>query len=144
MTLAVEGCIEYRLRPGHSPATNAPHTLRRTDRRTGAVTTMADEEVLRAAELDLAGVDELADAIDTAVADVASSNTEPVIRVLKGNPTDFELAALLSVFAAASASAAAAPADNGPADMWGVPTLLHRGSSPFSPYAFPALSHRRD
>ncbi|GAB3207724.1 hypothetical protein GCM10027262_22210 [Nocardia tengchongensis] len=107
------------------------------------MTTMADEEVLRAAELDLA-VEDLADAIDTAVAEIEPANAGPVIKVLKGNPTDLELAALLSVFAAASASAAAAPADRGPADMWGRPTLLHRGSSPFSPYAFPALSHLRD
>nr|WP_246598792.1 acyl-CoA carboxylase subunit epsilon [Nocardia tengchongensis] len=79
---------------------------------------MADEEVLRAAELDLA-VEDLADAIDTAVAEIEPANAGPVIKVLKGNPTDLELAALLSVFAAASASAAAAPADRGPADMWG-------------------------
>ncbi|MEU1210692.1 acyl-CoA carboxylase subunit epsilon [Nocardia sp. NPDC005746] len=103
---------------------------------------MADEEVLRAAELDLA-VEDLADAIDTAVAEIEPASTGPVIQVLKGNPTDLELAALVSVFAAASATAAA-PADRGPADMWGRPTLLHRGSSPFSPYAFPALSHLRD
>ncbi|MVU78733.1 acyl-CoA carboxylase subunit epsilon [Nocardia sp. ET3-3] len=104
---------------------------------------MADEEVLRAAELDLA-VDELAESVDTAVAEIESSNAGPVVRVLKGNPTDLELAALVAVFAAASASASAAPADGGPADHWGRPTLLHRGSSPFSPYAFPALSHLRD
>ncbi|MFE5289188.1 acyl-CoA carboxylase subunit epsilon [Nocardia sp. NPDC056611] len=103
---------------------------------------MADEEVLRAAELDLA-VEDLADAIDTAVAEIEPASTGPVIQVLKGNPTDLELAALVSVFAAASATAPA-PADRGPADMWGRPTLLHRGSSPFSPYAFPALSHLRD
>lgn len=106
------------------------------------MTTMADEEVLRAAELDLA-VEDLADAIDTAVAEIEPASAGPVIQVLKGNPTDLELAALVSVFAAASASVAA-PADRGPADMWGRPTLLHRGSSPFSPYAFPALSHLRD
>ncbi|MGW4242502.1 acyl-CoA carboxylase subunit epsilon [Nocardia sp. NPDC004722] len=105
---------------------------------------MADEEVLRAAELDLAGVDELADAVEKAVAEVEPSSAEPVVRVLKGNPTDLELAALIAVFAAASANGAAAAADNGPADNWGRPTLSHRGSSPFSPYAFPALSHLRD
>ncbi|WP_067698499.1 acyl-CoA carboxylase subunit epsilon [Nocardia jejuensis] len=107
---------------------------------------MADEEVLRAAELDLAVRDDLANAaeLDAAVTEVETS-TEPVIRVLKGNPTDLELAALVSVFAAASASASVAPNGNhGPADMWGRPTLLHRGSAPFSPYAFPALSHNRD
>ncbi|WP_245721980.1 acyl-CoA carboxylase subunit epsilon [Nocardia crassostreae] len=107
---------------------------------------MADEEVLRAAELDLA-VDELAEAVDTAVVagtEPSPGSAGPLIQVLKGNPTDEELAALVAVFTAAAASAAAAPSKNGPADMWGRPTLSHRGSSPFSPYAFPALSHLRD
>ncbi|WP_369690132.1 acyl-CoA carboxylase subunit epsilon [Nocardia inohanensis] len=105
---------------------------------------MADEEVLRAAELDLA-VDEL-DAVEAAVVveSTEPSSNGPVIEVLKGNPSDVELAALVAVFAAASASAGNGTADNGPADMWGRPTLLHRGSAPFSPYAFPALSHLRD
>lgn len=107
------------------------------------MTTMADEEVLRAAELDLA-VDELADAVDTAVPAVELSSTEPVIRILKGNPTELEVAALISVFAAVSASSTGTPVDNGPADHWGRPTFSHRGSAPFSPYAFPALSHLRD
>lgn len=107
------------------------------------MTTMADEEVLRAAELDLA-VDELADAAEPAVTEIEPAHAGPVIKVLKGNPTDLELAALVSVFAAASASAAAVPADKGPIDNWGRPTLMHRGASPFSPYAFPALSHLRD
>lgn len=107
------------------------------------MTTMADEEVLRAAELDLA-VDGLTETVDTAVAaETELSSTGPVIQVLKGNPTDLELAALVAVFAAA-AGASGEPVENGPADMWGRPTLLHRGSSPFSPYAFPALSHLRD
>ncbi|MRH88852.1 acyl-CoA carboxylase subunit epsilon [Nocardia sp. SYP-A9097] len=102
---------------------------------------MADEEVLSAAELDLA-VDELTETVETAAAETEPSNTGPLIQVLKGNPSDLELAALVAVFAAA-ASASGAAADNGPADMWGRPTLLHRGTSPFSPYAFPALSHLR-
>ncbi|MEV6771501.1 acyl-CoA carboxylase subunit epsilon [Nocardia sp. NPDC051030] len=105
---------------------------------------MADEEVLRAAELDLAVDDELVGAVDTAVTEVELTSGGPVIQVLKGNPTDLELAALVSVFAAASASAAGNSGPHGPADMWGRPTMLHRGSSPFSPYAFPALSHLRD
>ncbi|MGV9413320.1 acyl-CoA carboxylase epsilon subunit [Nocardia sp. NPDC003693] len=104
---------------------------------------MADEEVLRAAELDLA-VDGLAEeAVETAVADAEQSSTGPIVQVLKGNPTDIELAALVAVVAAA-AGAPAGSAASGPLDMWGRPTLLHRGSSPFSPYAFPTLSHLRD
>ncbi|MBL1074971.1 acyl-CoA carboxylase subunit epsilon [Nocardia sp. 2] len=105
---------------------------------------MADEEVLRAAELDLAVDDELAVAVDTAVAEAEAPSAGPAIQILKGNPTDLELAALVAVFAAASASASGAVVDNGPADNWGRPTLLHRGTTPFSPYAFPGLSHLRD
>ncbi|MBF6179833.1 acyl-CoA carboxylase subunit epsilon [Nocardia otitidiscaviarum] len=107
------------------------------------MTTMADEEVLRAAELDLA-VDEFVEVVDAPVAAAEPAHAGPVVQVLKGNPTDDELAALVAVLTAAAANAAAAPAATGPADMWGRPTLLHRGTSPFSPYAFPALSHLRD
>ncbi|MEV6071701.1 acyl-CoA carboxylase epsilon subunit [Nocardia sp. NPDC052001] len=103
---------------------------------------MADEEVLRAAELDLA-VDGLTETVETAVAEADPSSAGPLIQVIKGNPSDLELAALVAVFAAAASVPSAAP-DNGPADMWGRPTLLHRGSAPFSPYAFPALSHLKD
>ncbi|WP_306360647.1 acyl-CoA carboxylase subunit epsilon [Nocardia sp. CC227C] len=103
---------------------------------------MADEEVLRAAELDLA-VDEFVEVVDAPVIDAEPAHAGPVVQVLKGNPTDDELAALVAVLTAAAANAAAAPVATGPTDMWGRPTLLHRGTSPFSPYAFPALSHLR-
>ncbi|WP_280265105.1 acyl-CoA carboxylase subunit epsilon [Nocardia wallacei] len=105
------------------------------------MTAVADEEVLRAAELDLS-VDELV-AMEPVAAD-AESNAGPVIRILKGSPTDDEVAALVCVLAAAAANSAATPGDTGPADQWGRPTLMHRGTSPFSPYAFPYLSHLRD
>ncbi|WP_212761445.1 acyl-CoA carboxylase subunit epsilon [Nocardia uniformis] len=104
---------------------------------------MAEEDVLSAAELDLA-VEEFADVVDTAVVEAETSIAGPIVQVLKGNPSDDEVAALVAVFAAAAASGSAADGSRGPADMWGRPTLLHRGSSPFSPYAFPALSHLRD
>ncbi|WP_280371887.1 acyl-CoA carboxylase subunit epsilon [Nocardia wallacei] len=106
------------------------------------MTAVADEEVLRAAELDLS-VDEFV-AMEPVVADAdTESNAGPVIRILKGSPTDDEIAALVCVLAAA-ANSAAAPGPSGPADAWGRPTLMHRGTSPFSPYAFPQLSHLRD
>jgi hypothetical protein len=102
---------------------------------------VADEEVLRAAELDLS-VDELVGTMD-AVAAESESTAGPVVRVLKGSPTDDEIAALACVLSAAAASSAV-PAEPGPVDLWGRPTLLHRGASPFSPYAFPFVSHLRD
>ncbi|HEY5856588.1 MAG TPA: acyl-CoA carboxylase epsilon subunit [Aldersonia sp.] len=67
----------------------------------------------------------------------------PVIRVLKGNPDDIELAALVAVLTAASAAPAAPTASSRPAETWGEPTLMHRGTAPFSPYAYPSLSHLR-
>lgn len=107
------------------------------------MTTMAEEDVLSAAELDLA-VEEFVDVVDTAVVEAETSNAGPIIQILKGNPSDDELAALVAVFGVAAAGGSAVSGSHGPADMWGRPTLLHRGSSPFSPYAFPALSHLRD
>ncbi|RDI51529.1 acyl-CoA carboxylase subunit epsilon [Nocardia mexicana] len=107
------------------------------------MTAVADEEVLRAAELDLS-VDDFV-AMEPVVTDTdTESNAGPVIRILKGSPTDDEIAALVCVLAAAAANSAAAPGETGPADQWGRPTLMHRGTSPFSPYAFPYLSHLRD
>nr|WP_246461494.1 acyl-CoA carboxylase epsilon subunit [Nocardia transvalensis] len=99
---------------------------------------------MRAAELDLS-VDDLVaiEPVDSRTDTDTESSTGPVIRILKGSPTDDEIAALVCVLAAA-ANSAAAPAPAGPADQWGRPTLMHRGTSPCSPYAFPYLSHLRD
>ncbi|RDI64285.1 acyl-CoA carboxylase subunit epsilon [Nocardia pseudobrasiliensis] len=105
------------------------------------MTAVADEEILRAAELDLS-VDDLV-AVVPVDADT-ESHEGPVIRILKGAPTDDEIAALVCVLAAAAASAEPASESRGPADLWGRPTFLHRGTSPFSPYSFPYLSHLRD
>ena len=106
------------------------------------MTAVADEEILRAAELALS-VDEVVDTVEPVVAE-SESNAGPVIRILKGSPTDEELAALVCVFASAANAGAGAPDRSGPVDLWGRPTMMHRGASPFSPYAFPFLSHLRD
>lgn len=108
------------------------------------MTIVAEEEVLAAAELDLATGDL---AVDTASENVSpaaetAGGRPPFLVIEKGAPSDAEIAALVCVFAAA-ADASVAPADNGPLDMWGRPTLLHRGSSPFSPYSYPQLSNLR-
>ncbi len=106
------------------------------------MTAVADEEVLRAAELALS-VDEVVDTVEPVVAE-SEPSAGPDIRILKGSPTDAEIAALVCVFAAAANAASAAPAQSGPVDLWGKPTMMHRGAMPFSPYAFPFLSHLRD
>ncbi|ONM47013.1 acyl-CoA carboxylase subunit epsilon [Nocardia donostiensis] len=109
------------------------------------MTIVAEEEVLTAAELDLA-VDSFVDqpaATDTETGPAATATgarQQPFLVIEKGAPTDEEIAALVCVFSAA-ASAGAPPADNRPIDLWGLPTLLHRGNSPSSPYAFPRLAH---
>ncbi|MBF6204707.1 acyl-CoA carboxylase subunit epsilon [Streptomyces gardneri] len=109
------------------------------------MTTVAEEDVLSAVELDLT-VDPITDEVgaptSNAAALPAEATAEPFFRVVKGSPTDEELAALVCVLsAAANGTAQTGPA--GPPDMWGRPTLMHRGTSPFSPYAFPQLSHLR-
>ncbi len=113
------------------------------ERGSGTVTTVADDDVLTAVELDLT-VDPIADAVAAAAPAAAPAVAEqPFIRVIKGAPTDEEIAALVCVLSAA-ANSAAPSGPVGPADFWGRPTLMHRGTSPFSPYAFPQLSHLRD
>ncbi|MGW6425287.1 acyl-CoA carboxylase epsilon subunit [Nocardia sp. NPDC055053] len=109
------------------------------------MTTVAEEDVLTAAELELA-VEPLVDEVELSVSAVsdepAESLGEPMFRIIKGSPTDADIAALVAVLSAAAASAPAGGA-SGPSDNWGKATLLHRGTSPFSPYAYPLLSHLR-
>lgn len=108
------------------------------------MTIVAEEEVLAVAELDLATGDLAVDTVsvaDTSPAAETTDGRQPFLVIEKGAPSDADIAALVCVFTAAAA--AAAPADNGPQDLWGRPTLLHRGSSPFSPYSYPQLSHLR-
>ncbi|MFD4431607.1 acyl-CoA carboxylase epsilon subunit [Nocardia rhizosphaerihabitans] len=109
------------------------------------MTTVAEEDVLTAAELELA-VEPLVDEVELSVSAVADepaeSLGEPMFRIIKGSPTDADIAALVAVLSAAAASAPAGGA-TGPSDNWGKATLLHRGTSPFSPYAYPMLSHLR-
>ncbi|MFC4377587.1 acyl-CoA carboxylase epsilon subunit [Nocardia halotolerans] len=109
------------------------------------MTTVAEEDVLTAAELELVvePLVEEAELSADAVAEVPAEPVgEPMFRVLKGAPTDQDLAALVAVLSAAAASAPAG-VRSGPVDSWGQATLMHRGNSPFSPYVYPLLSHLR-
>jgi hypothetical protein len=109
------------------------------------VTAVAEEKTLSDAELS-----ELAGAVDGASgAEIAAQVQSPAadnttIKVLKGRPNDVELAALVAVLAAAAASDSAPAQSTRPVETWGTPTLLHRGTPPFSPYSYPYVSHIRD
>lgn len=54
---------------------------------------------------------------------------QPLLRVVSGNPTPEELAALVTVIAAASASASG-DVDEPALDGWGSPTAMHRAPMP--------------
>lgn len=113
------------------------------ERGSGTVTTVAEEEVLTAAELDLA-VESVAEEAEVTVdaVETAEPTAAPFLTILRGSPTDAEIAALVCVFAAAAGGPA--EADSGkPRELWGRPTAMHRGAAPFSPYSFPALSRLR-
>lgn len=86
-----------------------------------------------AAELDAqTGSDET---VDHGAPDATQGGS--AIRIVKGNPTDHDLAALVTVLTAA-ASTASEPVDTRPPELWGAPTSMHRTYAPFSPYSFAA------
>ena len=103
------------------------------------MTAVTGEDVLRDVELD----DIIASAMSDAEPEPLAPDTQ-TIRVLKGELTDIELAALIAVLSAASVASVAPVTDSRPPELWGTPTFMHRGVSPFSPYSFPHLSHLRD
>ncbi|MBY6412487.1 acyl-CoA carboxylase subunit epsilon [Rhodococcus sp. BP-252] len=67
----------------------------------------------------------------------AVQEVQAAIRVVKGNPSDQEIAALVTVLAAAAGSSTP-PADTRPRELWGTPASMHRTFGPFSPYSYAA------
>lgn len=103
------------------------------------MTTVAEDEVLSVAELDLT-VSEFVGAF-AAPSAAATPKSAPAIRVSKGCPTDDEIAALVAVLSATRA--ATEPAVVTPVDRWGQPMDMHRGTSSFAPYVYPFVSRLR-
>jgi hypothetical protein len=62
----------------------------------------------------------------------------PLLRIVKGNPSDAEIAALVGVFA--SARGGGVEQDTGPRNLWGTPTDRLRAAGGLSPNAFPNLA----
>ncbi|MFC9362173.1 acyl-CoA carboxylase subunit epsilon [Rhodococcus sp. NPDC057014] len=77
---------------------------------------------------------------DGAAADAAR---EPFLKVVKGSPSDEEIAALVAVLSAVAAAGSGDPDSGIPPESWGAPTRMHRSVAPFSPYAFPNVSAYR-
>lgn len=72
----------------------------------------------------------------------AQAPTTPLLRVVKGDPTAEELAALVAVVAARNAAAAAAASASTPKPRseWGHPVRLHRGPHRVGPGQWRASS----
>lgn len=77
---------------------------------------------------------------DGAAADAAR---QPFLKVVKGSPSDEEIAALVAVLSAVAAADSGEPDSHVPPESWGAPTRMHRSVAPFSPYAFPNVSAYR-
>jgi hypothetical protein len=69
-------------------------------------------------------------------ADPALPAAEPLFRVVKGNPTDEELAAIVMVLSGLAATQKPSARANAGVDAWGRPALLLRPAVAFSPDSF--------
>ncbi|MFC9514202.1 acyl-CoA carboxylase subunit epsilon [Nocardiaceae bacterium NPDC056970] len=98
---------------------------------------LTDAELLDASSLEGAALAEAVAGLEADAAVSSESPQSPMITVVKGNPTDAEIAAVVTVLCAAAAAASGEPAGDGlPPETWGAPTRMHRGHAPFSPYSF--------
>ena len=77
------------------------------------------------------------DAVSEANHDDAVSETLAAVRVVKGNPSDEELAALVTVLTAAQSGSDSA-GDSRPRELWGSPEDLHRRFVAQSAYSYAA------
>lgn len=106
------------------------------------MTATAEDKIIADFEIDEAAAAALDETSTTAsaTADVPEQADEaaPMFRIVKGNPTDTEIGALVAVLAAAASTAGTGSDDGKPRETWGDPTRMHRQWAPFSPYSYPA------
>jgi Acyl-CoA carboxylase epsilon subunit len=75
---------------------------------------------------------------DTVAEATESAPARPFLTVVKGNPSDAEIAALVGVFASAGGSDG--PVDTGPRNLWGTPSDRLRAATGLAPSVFPNLA----
>ncbi|WP_043825713.1 acyl-CoA carboxylase subunit epsilon [Rhodococcus opacus] len=80
---------------------------------------------------------------DLPVDGAAEAARDTFLTVVKGSPSDEEIAALVAVLSAVAAAGSGDPDSGIPPESWGAPTRMHRSIAPFSPYAFPNVSAYR-
>lgn len=99
---------------------------------------MRDVDDATAAELDQIDAEAVVAASEAATTDgrAALPTPEPTITVLKGAPTDVELAALVAVLTAASSAGSVSPTGPIAEEYWGHPTFMHQSPVAFSPATF--------
>ncbi|MFJ6097124.1 acyl-CoA carboxylase subunit epsilon [Williamsia muralis] len=68
----------------------------------------------------------------------AAAAARPFLRIVKGNPSDAEIAAVVGVFASAGGSGV--EEDPGPRNLWGNPSDRLRAAGGLAPNAFPNLA----
>ncbi len=71
---------------------------------------------------------------DDAVIDDTTIPAKPTLRILKGNPSDEDVATIVALLAGATVSADSTA--RGPRDLWGTPTDRLRPAQPLSPLTF--------
>ncbi|MEU5842855.1 acyl-CoA carboxylase subunit epsilon [Rhodococcus sp. NPDC047139] len=105
------------------------------------MTATAEDKIISELEADEQSPDVEVSAVDGATEPAtdapAVAETAAAIRIVKGNPTDEELGALVTVLVAAAASAGEDEGDTRPPETWGDPARMHRQWAPFSPYSYP-------
>ncbi|RVW05219.1 acyl-CoA carboxylase subunit epsilon [Rhodococcus xishaensis] len=101
---------------------------------------LTDTELLTpsvdAAALEGAELEEAIAGLESQEADEAADPKTPLIKIVKGNPSEEEIGALVAVFTAAAEGAGDAVTDPRPPETWGSPTRMHRGHGAFSPHSF--------
>ncbi|RVW04549.1 acyl-CoA carboxylase subunit epsilon [Rhodococcus spongiicola] len=89
-----------------------------------------------AAALEGAELEEAIAGLESQEADEVADPKAPLVTIVRGNPSDEEIGALVAVFTAVAAASSDEVTDPRPPETWGAPTRMHRVQGAFSPHSF--------